>query len=97
MSENKSRRVLIIVENLPVPFDRRVWQEANTLREAGHEVSIICPIGKGHEARHEVINGISIYRHPLLVEASGAAGYALEYSMALFWEFVLACLVLLTR
>lgn len=97
MSENKSRRVLIIVENLPVPFDRRVWQEANTLREAGHEVSIICPIGKGHEARHEVINGISIYRHPLPVEASGAAGYALEYSMALFWEFVLAWRVFLTR
>jgi len=97
MIENKSRRVLIIVENLPVPFDRRVWQEANTLREAGHEVSIICPIGKGHEARHEVINGISIYRHPLPLEASGAAGYALEYSMALFWEFVLAWRVLLTR
>jgi len=97
MSNIRSRRVLIIVENLPVPFDRRVWQEANTLYEAGHEVSIICPIGKGHETWHEVINGISIYRHPLPVEASGAAGYALEYSMALFWEFVLAWRVLLTR
>ena len=94
MSNIRSRRVLIIVENLPVPFDRRVWQEANTLREAGYEVSIICPIGKGHETRHEVINGISIYRHPLPVEASGAAGYALEYSLALFWEFVLALRVL---
>ena len=94
MSNTRSRRVLIIVENLPVPFDRRVWQEANTLREAGYEVSIICPIGKGHETRHEVINGISIYRHPLPVEASGAAGYALEYSLALFWEFVLALRVL---
>jgi glycosyltransferase involved in cell wall biosynthesis len=97
MRNKLPRRVLIIVENLPVPFDRRVWQEANTLREAGYEVSIICPIGKGHETRHEVINGISIYRHPLPVEASGAAGYALEYSMALFWEFVLAWRVLLTR
>jgi len=96
MSNTRSRRVLIIVENLPVPFDRRVWQEANTLREAGYEVSIICPIGKGHETRHEVINGINIYRHPLPVEASGAVGYALEYSMALFWEFVLAWRVLLT-
>ena len=94
MSNTRSRRVLIIVENLPVPFDRRVWQEANTLREAGYEVSIICPIGKGHETSHEVINGISIYRHPLPVEASGAAGYALEYSLALFWEFVLALRVL---
>ncbi len=97
MSKTKPRRVLIIVENLPVPFDRRVWQEANTLREAGYEVSIICPIGKGHETRHEVIDGISIYRHPLPLEASGALGYALEYSLALFWEFVLAWRVLLTR
>jgi glycosyltransferase involved in cell wall biosynthesis len=97
MSNTRSRRVLIIVENLPVPFDRRVWQEANTLREAGYEVSIICPIGKGHETRHEVINGINIYRHPLPVEASGAVGYALEYSLALFWEFVLALRVLRTH
>jgi len=97
MSNKLPRRVLIIVENLPVPFDRRVWQEANTLREAGYEVSIICPIGKGHETRHEVINGINIYRHPLPVEASGAVGYALEYSLALFWEFVLALRVLRTH
>jgi len=94
MSNTKPRRVLMIVENLPVPFDRRVWQEANTLREAGHKVSIICPVGKGHETKHEVINGINIYRHPLPVEASGAVGYALEYSLALFWEFVLALRVL---
>ena len=97
MSNTRSRRVLIIVENLPVPFDRRVWQEANTLREAGYEVSIICPIGKGHETKYEVINGINIYRHPLPVEASGAVGYALEYSLALFWEFVLTLRVLRTH
>ncbi|HJX18310.1 MAG TPA: glycosyltransferase family 4 protein [Acidiferrobacterales bacterium] len=97
MSNKIPRRVLIIVENLPVPFDRRVWQEAGTLREAGYEVSIICPVGKGHETRHEVINGINIYRHPLPVEASGAMGYALEYSLALFWEFVLALRVLRTH
>jgi len=86
----KPRRILIIVENLPVPFDRRVWQEATTLREAGYEVSVICPIGKGHESRYEVIDGVHIYRHPLPIEASGALGYVLEYSSALFWEFTLA-------
>jgi glycosyltransferase involved in cell wall biosynthesis len=89
------RRVLIIVQNLPVPFDRRVWQEANELYANGYTVSIICPIGKGHEARHEVINGISIWRHPLPYEAKGAAGYLLEYSWSLLWEFILACRVLL--
>jgi glycosyltransferase involved in cell wall biosynthesis len=88
------RRVLIIVENLPSPFDRRVWQEATTLHEAGYTVSIICPTGKGCEQRYEQIDGIHIYRHPLPFEAKGALGYALEYGTALFWEFVLAFRVL---
>ena len=90
------RRVLIIVENLPSPFDRRVWQEATTLRDAGYTVSIICPTGKGYEKRYEADR-----RHrtstatPLPVEAEGALGYALEYAAALFWAFVLAWRVLL--
>jgi len=86
----KKLRVLIIVENLPLPFDRRVWQEANTLHQAGHKVSIICPVGKGYEKKIESINGIDIFRHPLPIEGSGAAGYAMEYGSALFWEFVLS-------
>lgn len=93
----KPRRVLVIVENLPSPFDRRVWQESTTLRDAGYEVTIICPTGKGYESRYEVIDGIHIYRHDLPVEAEGALGYAVEYSSALFWEFVLAWKVLFRR
>jgi glycosyltransferase involved in cell wall biosynthesis len=88
------RGILIIVENLPVPFDRRVWQEANALREAGYLVSVICPKGKGHTLSYEELQGIHIYRHKLPIEASGAAGYLLEYSAALFWEFVLSVKVL---
>lgn len=88
-------RVLIIVENLPLPFDRRVWLEARTLKAAGARVSIICPTGKGFEKRHEVLEGIDIYRHPLPIEADGALGYLLEYGAALFWETVLAWRVFL--
>jgi glycosyltransferase involved in cell wall biosynthesis len=88
-------RVLIIVENLPLPFDRRVWLEARTLKAAGAKVSIICPTGRGYETRHEVLEGIDIYRHPLPVEADGAIGYLLEYGAALFWETVLAWRVFL--
>jgi glycosyltransferase involved in cell wall biosynthesis len=95
--ETRPRRILIIVENLPSPFDRRVWQEATTLYRHGYQVSIICPVGKGYESRHEVIDGIHIYRHTLPVEAQGAWGYLLEYSSALFHEFVLAWKVFLTR
>jgi glycosyltransferase involved in cell wall biosynthesis len=83
-------QVLIIVENLPVPFDRRVWSEATTLRDAGHAVSVICPKGPGYQESHEVVDGIAIYRHPLPVEARGAAAYFIEYPIALFWEFVLS-------
>lgn len=93
----RPRRVLIIVENLPSPFDRRVWQEATTLAAHGYEVSIICPTGKGFEKKREVIDGIHIYRHDLPLDARGTAGYALEYGAALISEFVLAWRVLLTR
>lgn len=86
----KGKHILIIVENLPLPFDRRVWQEANTLKENGAEVSIICPKMQQYIASYENINGIHIYRHPLKIEASGAWGYLAEYSSAIVWETVLA-------
>ena len=84
------RSVLIVVENLPLPFDRRVWQEARTLRAAGATVSVICPKGKGYEKSYEEIEGVHIHRHPLPIEAEGALGFLLEYGAALFWETVLA-------
>ncbi len=90
-SAGKQRRILIIVENLPVPFDRRVWQEATTLQKAGYQVSIICPKGKGYQDSYEFLEGIHIYRHSLPLDAKGALGYLFEYSAALFWQFVLAC------
>ncbi len=86
----KNKSILIIVENLPLPFDRRVWQECMTLKEAGYGVLVICPKGKGYEKSYEQLNGVHIYRHPLPCEGSGAPGYLAEYSAALFWEFVLA-------
>ncbi len=90
----QDKGILLIVENLPVPFDRRVWQEATALREAGYRVSVICPQGKGHTARYEELEGIHVYRHPLPAEGDGPLGYALEYTVALFWEFLLSWRVL---
>jgi glycosyltransferase involved in cell wall biosynthesis len=91
------RRILMLVENLPSPFDRRVWQEATTLRDAGYTVSIICPTGKGYEKKFEILEGIAIWRYDLLLEGAGARGYALEYSAALLQTFVLCWRVLATR
>ena len=90
------KRVLILVENLPSPFDRRVWQEACTLRDAGYSVSIICPTGKGHERHFEIIQGIHIWRYDL-PEAEGAMGYLLEYATALAWTLFLSLKVFFTR
>ena len=81
------RRILIIVENLPVPFDRRVWAEAQSLRRAGYAVSVICPRGPFAETPFELIDGIEIHRHPLPVQAKGKLAYLAEYGSALFWEF----------
>jgi glycosyltransferase involved in cell wall biosynthesis len=93
----KANRVLIIVENLPCPFDRRVWQEARTLSAAGYQVSIICPKAPGYEKSFEQIDGIDIHRHRLPAEADGVLGYALEYSVALAMEFWLSLKVLFGR
>ncbi|MCW6509963.1 glycosyltransferase [Lichenifustis flavocetrariae] len=81
------RSCVIIVENLPVPLDRRVWQEAKALRTAGWKVSVICPATEKYPARFERIDDISIYRHPLYMEADGWKGFLAEYSSALFHEF----------
>lgn len=86
----KPSSVLIIVENLTVPLDRRVWQEARTLRDHGYKVSVICPVGGKYTASYEVLEDIHIFRHPLPFEADGPLGYVVEYGWALAWEFALS-------
>ncbi|TDU66027.1 glycosyltransferase involved in cell wall biosynthesis [Prosthecobacter fusiformis] len=83
-------RILIIVENLPVPLDRRVWQEACALRDAGHAVTVICPQMRGYTQAEEVLDGIQIYRHWISDEARGMRGFFMEYTTAIWGEFVCA-------
>ena len=96
-AEQRPRRVLIIVENLPVPFDRRVWQEATTLRNHGYAVSVICPRGLDYTRGHEVIDGIEVFRHPLPVEADHWLGYLVEYALSTLFQFLLAWRVFVGR
>ena len=84
------RAVLIIVENLPVPLDRRVWQESCALRDAGYEVLVICPQMRGYTKAYEMLDGIHIYRHWISEEAGGFAGFFREYASALWGEWWLA-------
>ncbi|MEV3855819.1 glycosyltransferase family 4 protein [Streptomyces sp. NPDC050095] len=81
----RARRALILVENLSVPFDRRVWQECTTLRDAGWEVHVICPRGQKRDTEPEaVIDGVRIHRYPLRAATGGPAGYLREYGSALW-------------
>jgi glycosyltransferase involved in cell wall biosynthesis len=85
-----AKKVLIIVENQPVPRDFRVWKEACSLRDAGYEVAVLCPKRKGVETGYEFLNGVHIYRHPATKEGNGSWGYLREYISALLWESLYA-------
>ena len=76
-------RVLIIVQNLPVPFDRRVWLEATTLANAGYSVTVICPKLKGFNASHETLENVDIYRYALPIAAQGVWGFVVEFAWCL--------------
>jgi glycosyltransferase involved in cell wall biosynthesis len=82
------KSVLIIVENAPVLFDPRVWNEARALRENGYDVTVLSPRRKGQTKGYEVIDGVRIYRHPLPKDGNTPLSYLYEYSFALFWEFL---------
>lgn len=85
------RHILVLVENLSVPFDRRVWHECTTLVSAGYEVSVICPRGKRHDREPFAdLGGVRIYRYPAPSSARSLAGYAREYPYMLAWTQRLA-------
>jgi glycosyltransferase involved in cell wall biosynthesis len=78
-------RILVLVENLSVPFDRRVWQESRALVEAGYEVVVICPTGSGRDTEREVeLDGVRILRYPLRAATGGPSGYLREYGLAVW-------------
>jgi len=87
-SAGNGRRVLIIVQNLPVPFDRRVWLEATSLTEAGYSVSVICPKAKGYNTSFETLEGVDIYRYDLPIDAQGALGFVMEFAWCFIRSFM---------
>lgn len=91
----KTYKVLMLIENAPIPFDNRVWAEATTLRDYGFQVSIISPKGvtKCRES-HICIDGIHIYRYSIPTSANKYTAYILEYSICLLMTFLLSFKVL---
>lgn len=83
------KHILMIVENLSVPFDRRVWREACALHEAGADVSVICPKGQNYDVESRtIINGIKVYRYSLQIE--GVASDNRFTKASFIWEYFLA-------
>ncbi|HEY0645045.1 MAG TPA: glycosyltransferase, partial [Nocardioides sp.] len=76
-------RVLIIIQNLHVPFDRRVWLECQTLRDAGYDVTVVCPRGKDSKP-YEVIDGVAVHTYRPYAPGDRAAGFVVEYA----WSFL---------
>jgi glycosyltransferase involved in cell wall biosynthesis len=85
MSDSRKQGILMLVENLSVPFDRRVWREATTLRDAGYSVTVLSPKGERWDTRgYECIEGIHIYRYSMWeAKRGGTLAYLLEYGQAL--------------
>jgi glycosyltransferase involved in cell wall biosynthesis len=90
-SMTKSYKVLMLVENGPVPLDSRVWPEATTLRDEGFQVSIISPKSSpDYASSYSCIDGIHIYRYRLPTIGNTYIAYLVEYSIALFMTFLLS-------
>lgn len=92
----RPRRATLLVQNLPVPLDRRVWSEACALRDAGWRVSIVAHRGEG-QRWHEVQEGIECCRYPAPPQARGAAGYALEFGWCWIASLLWCLRLLMTR
>ena len=71
-------RVLIIVQNLPVPFDRRIWLECQTLTGAGYQVAVVCPKGPG-DPGYAVLDGVELYKYRPYAPGGGKASFVIEY------------------
>src|SRR3954469_11920759 len=79
MAGARADRILIVVQNLPVPLDRRVWLECQALRDAGYEVSVICPKGPS-DPSYQVIDGVHLYKYRPAPATSGVVSYLMEFT-----------------
>ncbi len=85
------RHICIVVQNLPVPFDRRVWLECQALCAAGYEVSVVCPKGKGDPAYQE-LDGVHLFKYRAFPPITRQVMFLAEYAYS-----ILATLVQLVR
>jgi glycosyltransferase involved in cell wall biosynthesis len=81
-------RILIIVQNLPVPFDRRVWLECQALTADGYQVAVVCPKGKG-DPGYQVLDGVELYKYRPYAPGGSKLSFVTEYAysfLATAWQ-----------
>jgi glycosyltransferase involved in cell wall biosynthesis len=91
----ENRRVLYVLQGLPVPFDRRAWLHATTLAANGYTVSFICPKGRGFNLSREEREGVDIYRYWRPVEGEGKLAFIAESLWCFFATLLLSLRVAL--
>ncbi|MDX3000069.1 glycosyltransferase family 4 protein [Kribbella solani] len=72
-------RVLIIIQNLWVPFDRRVWLECQALVASGYDVTVVCPKGPNDPA-YQVIDGVTVHKYKAYAPGGSKLGFVWEYA-----------------
>lgn len=94
--DRRARHICIVVQNLPVPFDRRVWLECRALRAAGYEVSVVCPKGRDHRGKadpaYQELDGVHLFKYRAFPPITRKMMFLAEYAYS-----ILATLVLLAR
>jgi glycosyltransferase involved in cell wall biosynthesis len=88
----RAARVLIIVQNLPVPFDRRVWLESKALVAAGYDVSVVCPKGR-NDPSYEVIDSVRLYKYRPYAPGGSKVSFVAEYAYSFLgtaWKVLVA-------
>jgi glycosyltransferase involved in cell wall biosynthesis len=72
-------RVLIIIQNLWVPFDRRVWLECQALVASGYDVTVVCPKGP-NDPSYEVIDGVTVHKYKAYAPGGSKISFVWEYA-----------------
>lgn len=87
MRPSRRDHVCIVVQNLPVPFDRRVWLECQALRDAGYTVSVVCPKGKG-DPSYQLLEGVHLYKYRAFPPITRQIMFVAEYAWSILATFV---------
>jgi glycosyltransferase involved in cell wall biosynthesis len=83
-SPTQGAHALLIVENAPVPHDRRVWNEARALQRNGYTVTVLSPRSQklGLTDSRQKLDGVEIVRFPMPFGGPRKIDFLFEYGWA---------------